>query len=135
MPLNANSTLPAQILLVEDNQGFRTLLQDALTIMGYRVSTVDCGSKALEILTTQPEEHHLLICDFNLWDMTACELLSSLEASGDTERVPVIIMTGDANIHKLCPEHMRQVDALLEKPFPLSQLRRIVERLLLPQAG
>lgn len=130
MSFSSHDPVNANIVLVEDNEGFRTLLQDALEIMGYSVYTADCGTKALELLTTPPCEPHLIVCDFNLVDMTACELFARLKAKNYTCRIPTIIMTGDTERHQLCPEYASQIDAMLVKPFALSHLRATVERLL-----
>jgi CheY-like chemotaxis protein len=130
MPFTPRDALTTHIVLVEDNEGFRTLLKDALEIMGYSVFTADCGAKALELLTILSVEPHLILCDFNLVDMTACELFAVLNAAGSRRHIPAIIMTGDTELHKPCAEHASQIDAILVKPFALSHLRATVEKLL-----
>ena len=130
MELHSTATTPAHILLVEDDMVYRNLLQEGLNLMGYRVSIAQNGQEALNALSPPTTKPDLILCDYHLVDLTACELMATLYTVWNMSRIPIIILSGEVNPHQRCPEHTTHMDAFLVKPFSLFRLQSIIEQLL-----
>jgi len=78
------------ILVVEDDEGLRSLVERQLERAGFRALGVGDGQQAVEVLGTDGD--FLMLLDYQLPDMTASELLDILDRS--QRRVPFIVMTG-----------------------------------------
>ena len=82
------------ILLVDDEEGIRTVLGITLADMGYRVLTAENGSEALRILKDQSPS--IVLTDIKMPEMDGIELLRRIkEINPDTE---VIMMTGHGDM-------------------------------------
>ncbi len=104
------------ILVVDDEETMRTLLEQTLMSMGYRVVTAQNGTRALEILKTQTI--HLLISDVHMPQGNGLFLLHELRAP-QFAHLPVIVMTGDAEQE---PSEMFPGTVMLRKPFGRTDL-------------
>ncbi len=85
------------VLLVEDNQQVRDLVDQALSVFGYRILAAKDGTEALEMLSSYDDTIHLLLTDVIMPGMNGRELyervveiipgLSVLYMSGYTDNV------------------------------------------------
>ena len=113
----------APILLVEDEPELGLVLQETLEEWQRPVLLVPSGSEAIRILAEQPVA--LLLLDWQLADMAAGQLLDRLRS--ETQRIPpVVLMTAfqSSGLEIRWPE----VVGLLQKPFDLSDLARVLEQ-------
>lgn len=78
------------ILVVEDNEGLRTLLIRNLKKEGFNVAGVERGKDVLSLVEKEPD--CLLLVDYLLPDMTGKELVRELKEKGILP--PFIVMTG-----------------------------------------
>ena len=116
------------ILVIDDVEEHRDLLLQVLEDSGYRVSSASDGEEALEILAgaTPPR---LILLDYRMPAVDGAEFLRRLRADPDPGRsaIPVVLMTGLAP-HEWEREGALDVAEVLEKPFGLGELRRVVVR-------
>ncbi|CAO2816149.1 unnamed protein product [Amaranthus hypochondriacus] len=129
------------ILAVDDSSIDRKLIEKLLRISSFRVTTVDSGIKALEVLGLQRNEEmgdihnhnmevNLIITDYCMPDMTGYELLKQIKESENLKYLPVVIMSSE-NIPsriKRCLEEGAE-DFLL-KPVQLSDMDKLKPHLL-----
>jgi two-component system, NarL family, sensor histidine kinase EvgS len=119
---------PPLIMVVDDLVDHRELLSQVLVDFGYAVETADDARRALEAVRSGARPR-LVLVDFWMPGMDGREFLSALRADADdaVRRIPVVVMTADADgvaeILSASPP-----DLLLEKPFGLRELRRVVVR-------
>lgn len=128
-------THPApRILVVDDRVDHRELLSQVLVDFGYAVEAVDEGSAALEA-ARRGSPPRLLLVDFRIPGLDGRDFLSALRADPDpaVARIPVVVMTADPDGVGEQFAHERP-DMLLEKPFGLRELRRMVVRFCGPGA-
>ena len=113
----------APILLVEDEPELGLVLRETIEEWDRRVLLVPGGSEAMQVLAEQPVA--LLLLDWQLADMSAGELLDRLRSE---KRLipPVVLMT--AGFPSVLDVRWPEVVAMLQKPFDLPDLARIVER-------
>jgi len=117
-----------RILIVDDLVEHRELLSQVLGDLGYEVATAGDGREALESIRSG-ERPCLVLLDHWMPNMDGTEFLGHLRASTDAAlaAIPVVVMTAD-------PDGVAELlagappDTLLEKPFGLRELRKVVLR-------
>lgn len=112
------------ILVIEDDDAVRTVLEVILSTRGYRVSAVKEGTEALEELREHPERFALVTTDLQMPGMSGVEVLRELR------RLPlhpkVIVLSGSP--HEDAPE-FADVEYLC-KPITVDGLLGTVRRVL-----
>ncbi|MBD2094296.1 response regulator [Trichocoleus sp. FACHB-591] len=83
-----------RVLLVEDDDFNRLLLNDYLSYRGYQVLSLAEGSSFLSTLTQfQP---HVVLLDLKLPDISGYQLLEALRQQIEFQHLPVIVLTAFA---------------------------------------
>ncbi len=79
----------AQLLVVDDEESIRALLETALRFIGFEVVTAANGAEALDaVMRSQPD---LIVLDVNLPDLDGFEVCRRIRSDGND--VPVIFLT------------------------------------------
>ncbi len=110
------STLPATILIVDDEPEVRTVVAEFLEDFGYRVLQADGGTQALGRLREDPAVQ-LLITDIRMPEMSGIELADL--ATSRNPRLKVILISGYFVAQQV---HRR----FLRKPFRMKELESAV---------
>ena len=113
--------LMSRILLVEDDQNVRVLLEHVLFDAGYEVDSTATLAEARSLLDSV--NYDLLLADGRLPDGTGMELAERAEASG----AKVLIITGYA--FQLAEHDLGRYDFLM-KPVRPTELIQAIERIL-----
>jgi DNA-binding NtrC family response regulator len=114
------------ILLIDDDQSLRRVIEYGLTEQGYQVRAAASGEEGLRLLDQQPAA--AVITDITMPGMTGMEVLAAVRQR-DAE-TPVIIITAYGTIESAV-EAMRQgAFDYLTKPFDRDELRMTLERAL-----
>jgi DNA-binding NtrC family response regulator len=116
----------AKILVIDDEQGIRHLLDTLLRRKGYDVVLADGGRKGLELF--RRERPDAIVLDLKMPEMDGVTVLQQIHSVDLTQ--PVIILTGAGT-----PEREQQVRALgviefVEKESSLHRLGDALKRLL-----
>lgn len=83
-----------RLLIVEDNNLNRLMLNDYLVFCGYQVLSLACGANFFdEIINFQP---HLILLDLKLPDVDGYILLEQLQLNPQWRNIPVIIVSAFA---------------------------------------
>jgi CheY-like chemotaxis protein len=110
------------ILLVEDNEDFRALVRTALEQEGFTVREAGDGQEALAKLQESGSSHCLMLTDLMMPGMTGWDLVSAIRGDPLLRSNPIVVATA-------VPEDAPStVDAILQKPFDIDSLIRVVER-------
>ncbi len=121
MPSKASS-----LLVVDDDAGVVSWLEDELREAGYEVKGVSSGAAALHALERGP--YDLVITDVEMPGMRGPELLARIREKRATQ--PVLLMTAFGSI-ELAVESLHAGAAdFLAKPFPIGALLHAIERAL-----
>ena len=121
LPASGPSSLPqrrdrATILVVEDNSVARQAMCEHLETLGYRVLAAGRPSDAIAAARQRPVD--VAIVDWGLPEMSGESLANRLREIHP--ELPVVLTSGYP------PEHVRAEAPLLQKPFGLSDLARVV---------
>ena len=115
------------ILVVEDEESLREILQDELSSIGYRVVVARNGLEGLAKL--QEIEPDLIICDRAMPSMTGYELLERIRGVyPQYKNLPFVFLTaltGASDKQAVAPLNPT---AYLEKPLDFDILRKTIER-------
>ena len=87
---------PLRILVAEDNQVNKYVIEGILKNAGHNVLLVDSGDKALDQLTDNFENIDLAILDVNMPEMSGVEVLKALAFIDSAQQIPVMVLTADA---------------------------------------
>ncbi len=117
--------MAGHILIVEDNEDIRTMLQAGLELEGHRLSFAGDGLEALEQLASISPS--LILLDLGLPRMNGYALLETLEKHRPDLSVPIIIITADTR----APARLAQKAVkIIPKPFSLYALFAAIEETL-----
>ncbi|WP_407180224.1 cell cycle histidine kinase CckA [Bradyrhizobium sp. STM 3562] len=119
------------ILLVEDEEGLRSLNARGLRSRGYSVIEASNGIEAMEALDEKNGDVDLVVSDVVMPEMDGPTLLKAMRERNPN--VKIIFVSGYAEdaFEKSLPEN--QQFAFLPKPFTLSQLVAAVKETMAPQ--
>ncbi|MBA0601895.1 hypothetical protein Gorai_002098, partial [Gossypium raimondii] len=96
----AASETKFHVLAVDDTLIDRKLIEKLLKTSSYQVTAVDSGTKALEFLGLNNNDHqdvkvNLIITDYCMPGMTGYDLLRKIKESSSFKDIPVVIMSSD----------------------------------------
>ena len=117
-----------QILVADDEPIVRCSIRIMLEHDGHVVSTADSGESALAQLTQRP--YDLVITDFSMPGMHGDQLAARIRQIRPEQ--PIIMATAFVEEYEIFGKEIGPVDAMLLKPFSLSELREAIERVLAP---
>jgi DNA-binding NtrC family response regulator len=106
------------ILVVDDDQGQRSLLGGFLERQGLRVLYAGSGEQALSILDAEPVE--MMITDVRMPGLSGFETLR--QARVRHPRLPVLLVTAYADVHDAVDAMRDGAVNYLEKPIDLDEL-------------
>lgn len=116
--------IPAKrILVVDDEPQVADTIRMVLVMSGHTVEIVDSAGRALEVY--EPGKYDLVISDFSLGRMNGLELARQIKQKCASQ--PFILITAYAENMALKKESLTDVDYLMGKPFPLTQLQEALE--------
>lgn len=118
----------ARILIIEDEEPLRTVLAKSLTYAGHVVIEAENGRQGVELFREAPTD--LVITDLIMPVQEGDETILALRK--EHPRLPIIAISGgDENSPRFLKiaEKFRPV-RILAKPFPLQELRVMIEEVL-----
>lgn len=117
---------PARILVVDDDENLRWVLQTQLAEMGYAVSTASDGEQALAAIEKDPPA--LILTDLKMPGLSGLELLDRIRP--DYPELPVVIITAFATIQNAVQAMRAGAYDYLTKPIDYDELALVVSRVL-----
>jgi DNA-binding response OmpR family regulator len=109
---------PRSVLVVEDEQQMRTMLEDNLQFDGYQVTAVETGEEALAEL--ERHSYSLILLDVMLPGISGVDVCRRLRSRGT--RVPVIMLTARTQESDRVEGLDVGADDYVTKPFSLREL-------------
>jgi two-component system, sensor histidine kinase and response regulator len=117
------------VLLVEDNETNRIVLEGLLDRLGAQTISVDSGEGALELLDT-PVQPDLVLMDLQMPGLDGYETTRRIRASGLWPGLPILALTADAG-SQLRPRCLAAgMNDVLTKPIHPRRLASVLQRWL-----
>ncbi|MBI3242902.1 MAG: response regulator [Chloroflexi bacterium] len=119
----------ARILIVDDDDGLRTMMQIMLKRSGHEVTLASNGAAGLELAEKQPFDIFLL--DVMMPDMNGYEVARRLRAAPATQNIPIIVLTARAQPVDQKSAIVAGADAYFSKPVAIEALNAKIAELLI----
>lgn len=123
---------PGHIMVVDDEESMRVLLKDFLESQGYDVSCHASGAAALKALA-QGKQFDAIVADIRMSPLSGIELLKIVKRNSPS--LPVVLFTAAGNPDEKAQSLKIGAAGYLAKPFPLTELKLSLERVLARTPG
>ncbi len=115
-----------QILVVDDDDSVRQVLQETLRSFGFSVIAANDARSAMNFI--ENHEFDLVISDYMLSDSNGVELIGKIKNLRPA--IPSVIITGYSNSYTQEMATTDGINGYLVKPFRINQVKTIVQQLL-----
>lgn len=120
--MNAVAAKP-QILVIDDDESMRFMLQSKLFQSGYNVTLAASGSHAMQIFQSG-KAFDLILCDLKMPLKTGIDVLRFMRDNGN--HTPMIIVTGFPERDKIISAAQMGVQDVLVKPVRHQELMKMI---------
>jgi len=119
----------APVLVVEDEDDTRRLLERVLVLEGYPVRTAADSAQFLQAIR-KPPLPRLILLDIELPRISGFKILALLRQHPQTSVIPVVMVTARSETKDVLQAMSLGADGYLSKPVTLQMLRATLERIL-----
>jgi two-component system response regulator PilR (NtrC family) len=119
-----------KLLIVDDEQSYRQLLNLVFQEEGYSIRTAMNGREAIAMLEEEPAG--VIVTDVRMPDMDGIELLKA--ARGMLPDIGIVMMTAFATVDTARDAFKLGADDFIQKPFDVEELKIIVKKAFERQA-
>ena len=114
-----------KILVIEDNQEVREILEEVLELSGYEVATAEDGAIGAKNAIASPPD--LIICDVMMPKLDGFGVLNILSKKPETADVPFVFLTAKAEKDDFRRGMNLGADDYITKPFYKDELLQVIE--------
>ena len=110
------------VMLVDDDEGMRQLVRRML--LRLKVPTIieaEGGEKALDRLGAEPDLVNLVICDWNMPEMSGMDLFGRVREINP--KLPFLMLTGRADLSSILAAKKAGIPAYIVKPISQQELK------------
>ncbi len=118
--------MSVEILIVDDNSDIRNILNDLILDAGYKTRIAANYNQALSEINKKMPDVAILDVKLDKGDNDGIELLTHIKSKN--KDVPVIIITGHANVEMAVNSLKHGAFEFIEKPFDQNRLLNFVKR-------
>lgn len=119
------SSVPANVLVVDDEPDLRELICDALSAEGLGVRHAGTGAEACALAVQRRPD--VLVVDLRLPDASGLDVIDRVRGITRAD-LPAVVITGHGDLHLAGEAARRGCCDFLTKPIDLSRLRRAIGR-------
>lgn len=112
-----------KLLVVEDDEGIREMLNTVLSYEGYEVVMAKDGSILDDLDTIRPD---IIFLDEWLCSEKGSDLCRKLKADPRTSSIPVILLSALMSVEQFSVQ--AGADGFIRKPFDLEDLNEVISR-------
>lgn len=123
---------PLVLLIADDDEDDRLLIQEALGEAGFEVEMTFCtnGEELLTHLTTLTESPHLtssmlpdlVLLDLNMPLKGGMDVIRELRAQDDFRTLPIIVLTTSKDVHDAAASYALGANSFMSKPHSYDRL-------------
>lgn len=116
------------ILVVDDEERNRIMLEDILSPQGYSVILAENGAQALDLVTEMHPD--VILLDMRMPEMDGLEVIRRLKSDKSTKLIPIVIVTGMSDMTLRIEALKLGADDFLLKPPHMEELKARVRSLV-----
>jgi len=117
-----------KILVIDDEEMIRDLVQKILTRAGFAVVTAESGQSGINIFADNLHHIGLVLLDLTMDGMSGVDTLRRIRALSPD--VPCLISSGQAPAPDEIPEQLKANVYFLQKPYRANQLAAMVSEII-----
>jgi CheY-like chemotaxis protein/anti-sigma regulatory factor (Ser/Thr protein kinase) len=117
--------MTARLLVVDDDELVRVLMEEILGQRGYAVETVEDGQAAWQAIDLDPARYDLMLLDKQMPRLDGISLLRRIRADNRFTDLPVIMLTADTNPEDVSQGLAEGANYYLTKP-PTDEVLTVV---------
>jgi CheY-like chemotaxis protein/anti-sigma regulatory factor (Ser/Thr protein kinase) len=119
-----------KLLIVDDDEFIRSVMQELLEQAGYLIETADDGQQAWEKIDAEPGRFDLILLDKHMPRLDGVALLRRIKADSRLKELPVIMLTGDAKQQDIVEGLAEGAFYYLTKPSTEAVLKLVIQNAL-----
>jgi two-component system, chemotaxis family, chemotaxis protein CheY len=115
------------ILIVDDSQTIRVMLERSLAMTGLPIDTViqaENGKAALETLSSMWVD--IVFTDIHMPELDGIGLLTAMQASPEYKSIPVVIVSTEGSSARVTELTQKGIKGYLRKPFTPEKIRDVI---------
>lgn len=120
--------MPKTILIVDDSESIREVVNFALETEGYNVLIGVDGKDALKHLNGQPID--LVITDLHMPEMDGIELIKQIRGNSNYQRIPILFLTTESQTAKKMEAKEAGATGWIIKPFVPAKLIAAINKVI-----
>lgn len=120
--------MPKTILIVDDSESIREVVNFALESEGYHVLIGTDGKDALKHLNGQTID--LIITDLHMPEMNGIELIKQVRANSNYQRIPILFLTTESQTSKKIEAKEAGATGWIIKPFVPAKLIAAINKVI-----
>ena len=117
-----------KILIIEDEEHIRTVLNYNLKLDGFEVYLADNGMRGLEMAREKMPD--LILLDWMMPGLNGLQVLSELKQDEITKSIPVFMLTAKSMMTEVGRALYEGADDYITKPFDVVELGQILKEKL-----
>ena len=125
--------MDSDVLVVDDSTAIRKILTRVLRQTGMAIQTIHEAGDGQEALALMAQHRiDLVLSDINMPKMDGLQLLASLKASPQWQRIPVVMITTEGGETKVAEAVRLGAAGYVRKPFTADQIKEKLVGILEP---
>jgi CheY-like chemotaxis protein len=120
------------VLVVDDEEGFRHILQIVLQRAGYETRVANNAAEAMQIISQAPPD--LVLLDDMMPGMSGSDLCLQLKGDARYAGIPVLMHSANSKLHNPAYVEAIRADGVLLKPCPPRDVVNAVSQFLQAKA-
>jgi CheY-like chemotaxis protein len=116
-----------RVLVVDDEEVVRDVLQEALEHEGCEVIAAESGEEALKLYDENKGQIDLVFTDIGLSEMSGWELVTAIRKRSET--IPLAIVSGWAEAISWDTRNAAKADWVISKPFDIGKISKIANEI------
>jgi len=125
--LAANRSL-ARILVIDDNDEFRSLVTELLRPLGFEVHAVANPVKGLEKFTQEKEGFQLVLLDYYMPQLDGAKTFEWLKKLNPNVKVIIVSGGEELRLRQILAQH--PIDGYIRKPFRVQEAIHIIHHVM-----
>ena len=121
-------SLNRKILLVDDEEGFLSVIKEALEIRGFDIVTAKSAIEAgLELSSKKPD---LILMDIKMPGIDGLQACAAIKKNPDTANIPIMIVSAISEEAQIKKAHKMGVSDYFIKPVDIEKLVKRIKEVL-----
>jgi two-component system, chemotaxis family, chemotaxis protein CheY len=115
------------ILIVDDSQTIRSMLERSLAMTGLPIDAVlqaENGKAALETLASMWVD--IVFTDIHMPQMDGIGLVTAMQESQEYRNIPVVVVSTEGNAQRVAELKQKGIKGYLRKPFTPEKIRDVI---------